>query len=50
MEKPSVAQQLQVLREGEYVRDMTKPQRQIELTDAGHRWWEGIQALTPRAA
>lgn len=49
-ERPSITQQLQVLREGEYVIEAPDDRRRMTLSDAGRRWWRGIEALAPRAA
>ncbi len=49
-EKPSVEQQLQVLREGGYVEQRREQPPGLQLTDSGRRWWEGIQALAPQPA
>ncbi len=46
----SITQQLQVLREGEYVIEAPDDRRRMTLSDAGRRWWRGIEALAPRAA
>jgi hypothetical protein len=49
-EKPSVRQQLQTLSEGEYVVDAPDEPRSVTLSESGLRWWNGIEALSPRTA
>jgi hypothetical protein len=46
-ERPSVRQQLQVLREGKYVIEAPDDHRRVILSDSGRRWWAGIKALAP---
>lgn len=48
-ERPSARQQLQVLREGGYIIDADEGNRRMMLSDAGRRWWKGIEALAPRS-
>lgn len=48
-ERPSVQQQLQVLREGAYIIEAPDDRRRMVLSDAGRRWWNGIKALAPGA-
>lgn len=49
-ERPSVKQQLQVLREEGYVIDAPEDHRRLMLSESGRRWSRGIEALQPRAA
>jgi Fe2+ or Zn2+ uptake regulation protein len=45
-ERPSVRQQLQILRDGSYVIEASDNHRRMTLSDSGRRWWTGIEALT----
>lgn len=49
-DRASVSEQVDALREGEYITRVPGQPGRIRLSERGESWWTGIKALTPAAA
>jgi Fe2+ or Zn2+ uptake regulation protein len=49
-DRASVSEQVDALREGEYITRVPGQPGRVRLSERGESWWTGIRALTPAAA